>query len=231
MKILGVIPARGGSKGVPEKNIKLIGGIPLIVHTIKASIKSNLTKIIVSTESEKIANISESYGLKIPFVRPNNLTSDTAKSIDVVKHALNEMENIDNIKYDAVMMLQPTTPFRTTKNINDAISLLIKNEGADSVISVTNVEGNHPARMKYIENRYLIDPPFCELHENQNRQELIEMYIRNGAIYLTRRNIILNNSFKGSKCLPITMSKKTSINIDTIDDFEYAEFIYNKFLK
>ena len=118
MKILGVIPARGGSKGVPEKNIKLIGGIPLIVHTIKASIKSNLTKIIVSTESEKIANISESHGLKIPFVRPNNLASDTAKSIDVVRHALNEMENIDNIKYDAVMMLQPTTPFRTTKNIN-----------------------------------------------------------------------------------------------------------------
>lgn len=231
MRILGVIPARSGSKGVLKKNIKNLGGIPLIVHTINVAKKSNINDLVVSTDSEEIADIAELNGIKTKFLRPIELSSDTSSSIDVIIHALNKMEQINNTQYDAVIMLQPTTPFRNVNDINNSIKILAKNKDADSVISVTNVDGNHPARMKYIKNDILIDPAFCEKKENQNRQELNDMFIRNGAIYLTKREVILNRSFKGKKSYALIMSKNRSVNIDTPYDFEYAEYIYNKHIK
>tara|TARA_B100002052_G_C15885205_1_gene601212 strand:+ start:785 stop:1480 length:696 start_codon:yes stop_codon:yes gene_type:complete len=231
MNILGVIPARSGSKGILKKNIKKLGGIPLIVHTIKAAKKSNINELVVSTDSKEIAEIAELSGVETKFLRPIELATDTSSSIDVIIHAINKMEQLNSTRYDAVMMLQPTTPFRDVNDINNSIKILAKNKDADSVISVTNVEGNHPARMKYIENNILIDPLFCEKKENQNRQELKEMFIRNGAIYLARRKVLLNRSFKGKKSLALIMSKNASVNIDTKDDFEFAEYIYNKYYK
>jgi len=229
MKILGIIPARGGSKGVLGKNIKLLGGEPLITHTIKAALKSNLTKVIVSTDDDDIEKVAMEAGAEVPFKRPADLASDTAKSIDVAKQALLEMEKIDGIVYDAIMLLQPTAPFRSVYDINKSIELLESDKDADSVISVVDVEGHHPARMKYIENGVLIDPPFKEAYENQNRQELTPMFIRNGAIYLTKRESILADSYKGRKSLALIMPLENSINIDTIRDFENAEWVYNKY--
>ena len=228
MQYLGIIPARGGSKGVPRKNIKDLGGMPLIAYTIRTALESNLTKVIVSTDDEEIAKIARNFGAEVPFLRPNILSDDFSKSIDVAKHALIEIENIDKKRYDAVMYLQPTTPFRNVQDINTSINLLSLNENADSVISVVDVEGHHPARMKYIEKGFLLDPEFCEETENQNRQELRPMFIRNGAIYLSRRETILNNSFKGKVCLANLMPSSRSINIDNHDDFEYAKYIINK---
>lgn len=225
MKVLGIIPARGGSKGVPGKNIKHLAGKPLIAYSIDAAKDSILTKVIVSTDDEQIRTVAMDFGANVPYLRPNSLASDTSKSLDVSRHALLTMEKLDNIQYDAIMLLQPTSPFRTTEEINQAIELLLANPDADSVISVVDVQGHHPARMKYLEEGILVDPPFCEAYENQNRQELRPVYIRNGAIYLTKRNTLLNNSYKGSKCLGLVMSRPRSSNIDTLFDFKLAEWL------
>ena len=228
MKTLGVIPARGGSKGVPGKNYKLLGGKPLISYTIEVALKSSLDRIIISTDDMEIVSIAENYGLKVPFIRPSELASDTAKSIDVAIHALNMAEQEENLLYDAVMLLQPTAPFRSRDDIDLALAMLKKDEIAESVISVVSVGGHHPARMKYIEDGVLVDPPFCETYENQNRQELRPMFIRNGAIYLTKRATLLASSFKGRKSLALIMPEERSVNIDTPGDFEYAEWMIKR---
>jgi CMP-N,N'-diacetyllegionaminic acid synthase len=229
MNILGIIPARGGSKGVPGKNIRNLAGKPLIQHSIDAAITSNLTKVIISTDDPQIREVAIAAGAAVPFIRPAELAGDTAKSIDVAVHALLEMERLDNCVYDAIMLLQPTAPFKTSGNINEAIKIMEQTPDADSVISVVDVLAHHPARMKYLENGRLIDPPFCERYENQNRQELQPMYIRNGAIYLTKRGTLLNNSYKGQKCMALIMSQERSVNIDTLHDFEFAEWSYNQY--
>jgi len=226
MKVLGIIPARGGSKGVKRKNIKMFGGRPLIAHAIEVALQSNLDDVIVSTEDDEIAAIASDLGASVPFIRPQELAQDTSNSVDVAIHGLKEMERLQETTYDAVMYLQPTTPFRKFEDINCSLDLLKQAESADSVISVVDVNGYHPARMKYLEKGYLIDPDFCEKQENQNRQDLRPMYIRNGAIYLTRRKTLLNASFKGQKCLAYIMSSENSVNIDTVQDFEYAKWIY-----
>ena len=225
MNVLGIIPARGGSKGVPQKNIKLLNSKPLIFYTIQAAKASNLSDLIISTDCPKIAEIAKSFSVKVPFLRPNELSTDHAKSIDVAIHALKKMEEFGSKKYDAVMLLQPTTPYRSANHINKALDIIKNQPDLDSVISVVDVEGHHPARMKYIQNNILIDPPFCEEFENQNRQELEKMYIRNGAIYLTRKDVLLNKSFKGKKSHALLMSAESSINIDSKLDFKFAEFL------
>lgn len=230
MKILGIIPARGGSKGIPGKNIKPLAGKPLIAFTIEVASQSALSDVIVTTDDADIMEIAIQYGAKVPFIRPAELASDTSKSIDVSLHAMHAMEALDNSIYDAIMLLQPTAPFRTMEDINACIALLNNNVNADSVISVVDVKAHHPARMKFLENGMLIDPPFCEAYENQNRQELQAMYIRNGAIYLTRRETLLQHSYKGAKCLAYVMPEIRSANIDTLHDFELAEWTYNKYL-
>lgn len=213
MRILGLIPARGGSKSIPRKNLVDLGGLPLIQWTIQAALGSNLTRVVVSTDDDEIADFSRSLGAEVPFKRPAELSSDITLSIDVVLHALDVIEE----EFDAVMMLQPTSPFRTSMDIENAMKII---DGASSVISVVPVEGTHPARMKFIEDGVLIDPPFAETIENMPRQELRPMFIRNGAIYLTRISEARNRTFKGVLSRALVMPKERSINIDT--DFDLA---------
>jgi len=227
MKTLGVIPARGGSKGVPGKNIKMLAGEPLISYTIENALKSKIDDVVVSTDSQEIATISKSLGAQVPFIRPSSLATDTSKSIDVVRHCLILMEEQNETTYDLVMLLQPTTPLRSIEDIDNTI-LKIFDENCDSVISVVDVGAFHPARMKFIQNDRLLDPPFCEDYENQPRQELTPMYIRNGAIYLTKRATILANSFKGEYSKAYIMPQDRSINIDTFWDFQLAEILINQ---
>lgn len=227
MRVLGIIPARGGSKGLPGKNIKLLNGTPLIAYTIKEALNSNLQEFIVSTDSEEIAEVARNYGGKVPFLRPAEIATDNASSLDVVLHALDFMKEHEGKEYDAIMLLQPTTPYRDREDINQAINLLMSS-GADSVISVTDVGGTHPARMKFIVDGNLIDPPFVEAFEGQNRQELPPMYIRNGGIYLTKVDTIRKGSFKGNISKALVMPEKKSVNIDNIDDFEFAEWLMSK---
>ena len=222
-KILAIIPARGGSKTIKNKNIISLCGKPLIAYTIVEALKSKkLSNVIVSSDNEEIISVSTKYGAEVPFRRPKKLSSDNSLSIDVIKHSVNKMEKIHNITYDIVVMLQPTTPMRTSKHIDDALKKLI-NSKADSVISVVNVGAHHPFRMKKIVNNKLKDYA-DEGTENLPRQKLPNIYIRNGAIYAARRNVVMEkNSFKGKNCIPFVMPSTNSVNIDTQSDLLQAE--------
>ena len=155
-KILGVIPARGGSKGIPKKNITDLCGRPLISYTINAAKKSKyLTDLIITTDSKEIAAVAEAFGGHVPFIRPKELSEDSTPSAPVVAHAVEFMEAEKKIRYDAVMLLQPTTPLRNTADIDTAIKLWVS-ERVDSVVSVVSVDAEHPLRMKRIIGNRLI---------------------------------------------------------------------------
>lgn len=216
MNVLGLIPARAGSKSIPKKNLVDLGGRPLIAWTIEAAMNSSLSRVIVSTDSNEIAAVSKSFGTEVPFMRPEEISKDDSLSIDVVIHALDMLKE----EFDSVMLLQPTSPFRSVSDINNAVQLLAE---ADSVISVEAVEGMHPARMKFINtDGYLVDPVFAEEVENMPRQQLAPLYIRNGAIYLTKTDSISQRTFKGMKSKALIMPSLRSTNIDTEFDLQIA---------
>jgi len=219
MRVLGVIPARGGSKAIPRKNIVELGGRPLIDWSLKVAKRSQLHRTIVSTDDPEIRDLAVKLGGDVPFLRPAEFATDHAETIDVVLHAMSAVED----EYDAVMTLQPTSPFRVVDDIDTCIRLLAENPTADSVISVVAVGGHHPARMKYLEDGVLIDPTFCEARENQPRQELRPMFIRNGAIYFTRSRTLRERSFKGKSSLGYEMPVERSVNIDELHDLRFAE--------
>lgn len=224
--VLGVIPARGGSKGVPRKNLIHLLNKPLIEYTIKEALDSHhLDKVIVSTDDEEIAEISKSLGAEVPFVRPAELATDSALSIDVVIHALKTMGELDQKKYQIIVMLQPTTPFRTSNDIDNGIELLLRG-GVDSVISVVNVGAHHPLRMKrIIHDGWLINYIEQGKEDMRPRQELPPVYIRNGSLYITWRNVILSGSFVGTNCKAYIMPPERSVNIDTKFDIILAEYL------
>lgn len=221
MRVLGVVPARGGSRGVPRKNIAPLGGRPLLDWTAGAALASRLDRVVLSTDDDAIAAVGRAAGLDVPFLRPAELATDDAASIDVMLHALDSAEATDG-PYDAVMMLQPTTPLRASADIDGALDLLSASD-ADAVISVADVGGHHPARMKWLDGDRLIDPPYAEAVENQPRQQLRRTVIRNGALYLTRTEVLRRRSFKGDHCLALVMPDERSVNIDTPFDLLVAE--------
>jgi len=226
-KILAVVPARGGSKGILNKNIVDIGGNPLIKYTIDAALGSEmLTHCVVSTDSDVIADVAKSCGALVPFKRPKHLSDDKALSLPVMQHAVEFMEAEQGYQYDLVIMLQPTTPLRQTKDIDNAIKLLF-DTNADSVISVVEVEGHHPLRMKRIVDGRLINY-IDQGHEDMRpRQELPPVYIRNGAIYATMRDVLMDkDSFTGSDSRAYIMPNDRSVNIDTYQDLLRAKVIF-----
>ncbi len=225
MRVLGIVPARGGSKGIPGKNLADLGGRPLIAHTIAAALAARrLTRTIVTTDSEEIAQAARDAGADVPFLRPAELATDTARAVPVMQHALTAVEAAEQARYDAIVMLQPTSPFRRAADIDGALELL-ERTGADAVISVTDVGDKHPARMKILEGDRLVDPPYCEEVENQPRQQLPPLVIRNGAIYATRRDVILGGSFKGRDCRAWVMDAAHSVNIDAELDLYLARWL------
>ena len=219
MKVLGLIPARGGSQTIKRKNMIDLGGVPLIEWTIKTALNTSLSRVIVSTDDKEIADFSEKIGCEVPFIRPSALATSSALAIDVINHALDVLGE----EFDAVMMLQPTTPFRTKEDIEQSIQII---GDASSVISVVAVDGAHPARMKYIEEGLLIDPPFAERIENMPRQELRRVFIRNGAIYLTKVPYLREKTFKGPKSMALIMPPERSVNIDSEFDLRVARAIF-----
>lgn len=232
MKILGLIPARGGSKGVPKKNIKLLNDKPLIAYTIQSALESNqFTDLVVSTDDHDIAQVAEKYGVKVPFIRPAELSTDNAKSIDVVLHALAYLENT-GIIYDAVCLLQPTNPFRTVQLIKSCINLL-KDKDFDAVVSVERVPAEYNPHWQFHQ-----DSSGClkiitgEKEIISRRQDLPTTYKRDGSIYLTKVQIIKEfNSFYGDK-LGFVEIPEGQINIDTMEDWIRAEeFIKNNHVR
>ena len=225
---MGVIPARGGSKGIKNKNLHNLNGKPLIWYTIEAAKKSNLiTDFIVSTDSLEIKKVSELYGAEVPFIRPAHLSNDKALAVPTIQHAVLFAESNKEIIYDYIVMLQPTAPLRTHEDIDNSLSKLIE-EGGDGIISVVDVENYHPIKMKTIKDGTLLDFVNSNL-ENPPRQSLPPVYIVNGAIYATKRDVFINkNTFKGNFCIPFIMPQNRSSNIDEPQDFIVAEYFLKK---
>ncbi|MGI9526133.1 MAG: cytidylyltransferase domain-containing protein [Weeksellaceae bacterium] len=224
--MLAIIPARGGSKGLPGKNIKILNGKPLIAYTIEAALGSKyIERVIVNTDDEDIATVSLKYGAEIPFIRPKELATDHAKSIDVYKDAINRLELENGEVIQELVILQPTSPLRTSTQIDEAIELY-HSKNADSVISYC--EEDHPIFWhKYITD----DGRFEEIFDGNyrlNRQEIRPTYHPNGAIYIFKKNLILNDTYYTNNSYPYIMDKNSSIDIDTIEDFEYCEYLLTK---
>lgn len=224
MKVLGIVTARGGSKGIPHKNIALLKDKPLLYYTAESALASRyLTKIILSTDDLGIAEVGREVGLEVPFIRPAALALDDTPTIPVLQHAVRFLESKGFI-FDAVFVLQPTNPLRLTSDIDGAIELL-EETGADSVISFSNVGEKHPARMKYInDNGRVIDPLFSEVFEGQPRQQLKEMFLRDGSVYVTRIKVLMDqNSLKGSDSRAWIIPPERACNIDSPLDLFIAE--------
>jgi CMP-N,N'-diacetyllegionaminic acid synthase len=223
-RVLGVVLARGGSKGIPRKNVALLAGKPLLAYTATAALRAKrLSTVILSTEDEEIAAIGRRLGLDVPFMRPRDLAQDDTLGIQVIQHAIREMEALGE-RFDAVFTLQPTNPLRRAEDIDGAIELF-ERTGADSVISFVEVGDNHPARMKFLDPQgRVVDPPFGELVEGQRRQDLPKLYLREGSVYLTRRDVLVNeHSFKGRDCRAWMIPADRACNIDEPVDWIVAE--------
>lgn len=227
-RVLAVVPARGGSKGLPRKNLALIDGHPLVGHAIRAARACPLlTRIVLSSEDEAVCEVAREYGADVPFIRPSDLAGDEAKSIDVTLHALEFVEQEEGRSYDAVCLLEPTSPLRTSEDVTAAVKLL-SDSGADAVISVYRIETPHPFKTLEIVDGHL-RPFLPQWRPNLLRQELPPVYAVNGAVYCVRRAALTRDrSFWGQCAAPYVMPGIRSINIDTEIDLEFAEFLLKK---
>lgn len=229
MRILGLIPARGGSKGVPGKNIKLLAGKPLIYYTIEASKRAGLiTETVVSTDSREIAAVAEGYGAEVPFLRPPELATDTASSVDVVIHAVEFLKNKGKV-FDAVCLLQPTYPFREDGFIDKAVKIFMEND-PDSLISVLPLPDKYNPHWIFEKGQSnFLRIATGEKEIIKRRQELPEAFYRDGSVYITKTDVLINeHSLYGGKIVYIVSDVSRYVNIDTIEDWEKAEALAEK---
>lgn len=227
-KILGVITARGGSKGIPKKNIKLLGGQPLIAYTFAIAKKSrHISDLILSTDDEEIAALAQKFGVEVPFMRPKELSGDTVPHVPVVKHALEFMENKQGERYDYVVIFQPTSPFRSVADIDETIKKALENK-ADSAVSLVEVDSPNPLKLKKLEGDRVL-PYFYEEPEQGRRQDLPKVYKRSGAVYVSKRDLVINQGkLFGDFVVGHIVPKEQSIDIDTQYDWVLAEYMYKK---
>lgn len=223
MKILALIPARGGSKRLPGKNIKLLGGLPLIVWTIRAALESKCcVDVLVSTDDQEIADISLAYGASVPWLRPPELSSDTATSIDVALHALDAYEEAHG-PVDGLLLLQPTSPFRTADAIKRGVALFDTTCGIRPVVSVSAAE-SHPAWCFRVSKDGIT--PFLGWNELKKRsQDLEPAWVLNGALYLISSDRLRKEqTFLTSDMLTLVMDEPCeTMDIDTASDFTQCE--------
>lgn len=225
MNIISIIPARGGSKGIPRKNIKLLNGKPLISYSIDASNSCSLIDdTYVSTEDAEISEISKGNNAEV-IERPDELASDDSSSIDVILHVLDYLENKGELP-DLFVLLQPTSPLRTSEDIEASINSFLESD-CDSLVSVCELD--HRSLLNFsLEDGFLVQNNNEALF-NSRRQDIPTHYSLNGAIYITTPEFIRKNrSFYSDKTVPHVMSKEKSIDIDTPFDFRLAEFILNE---
>lgn len=213
-KVLALITARGGSKGLPRKNVLTAGGKPLIAWTIEAARESKIIdQIVLSSEDEEILQIGRQWGCEVPFRRPTNLASDTASSIDVVLHALEQLP-----EFEYIVLLQPTSPMRTSQDI-DAAFLLMKANNAPSCVSVCEVEQS-PYWMYHLTDEGKLEALLTPKDGITRRQDLPPVYLLNGAIYIARVDWLrATKSFLGLETIAYQMPKERSLDIDDADDF------------
>jgi CMP-N,N'-diacetyllegionaminic acid synthase len=223
MRILTIIPARMGSKGVPGKNIKPLGGIPLIAHTIIFAKNSNLSDIVISSESEDLINIAEQYGAEMPFLRPAELAQDHTPSIDVILHVVEQMKQL-NRTFDFICLLQATVPFRNAELMNQCVQQII-DTNADSLVTVRQIPDKFNPFWSYLEN----ENGFLQLAMNghsviSQRQKLPPAYYRDGSVYMVNVDKLINDkTLYGDRLTFVVNNDEKYVNIDTLQDWEFAE--------
>jgi len=227
MNIVAIIPARGGSKGISRKNIVDINGKPLIAYSIEHALSSKLiNRVIVSTEDDEIAEISKLFGAEVPVMRPVELAGDNVLDLPVYEHMLNYLRENENYEADIIVHLRPTAPYRNPRWIDEAIELILVNEEADSVRSVSE-PSQHPYRVFEIDKGFL-SPIMKNKHPEPyllRRQDLPQMYFYNCVIDITKPSTIFEKkSMTGDKMLPYIMNSDDVIDIDTKLDLEFARF-------
>jgi CMP-N,N'-diacetyllegionaminic acid synthase len=224
-RVLAIIPARSGSKGLPGKNVRELCGKPLIAWSIEAGIGSRFVdEVVVTTDSEDIARISRNYGASVPFIRPAELASDTATSIDVVKHAIKFYREELKKEFDYVVMLEPTSPLRDSFDIDKAFEKLLSNPHALAIVGICKTESQNPAFLA------TIDDANCLVgYENSDmkvlrRQEISEVFFFEGSVYISLIDVLLNRgTFYHDRTLGYEVPKWKSPEIDDLDDFIIVE--------
>lgn len=229
MKVLGLIPARGGSKGVPRKNIRFLAGKPLLAYTAEAALAAtHLTRIVLSTDDEEIAEVGRSCGIEVPFLRPAELAEDTTPTLPVVQHAIHFLESRGQ-RFDAICLLQPTNPLRQASDIDGCIELLERAE-ADTVFTMLAVPAEHNPHWVYFPNADgSLRLSTGEAAPIPRRQELPPAFHREGSVYVARRDVVMTkNSLYGAKVLGFEIERSRSVNIDTLEDWTKAETLVNQ---
>ncbi|NUN07809.1 MAG: acylneuraminate cytidylyltransferase family protein [Ignavibacteriaceae bacterium] len=223
MRVLGIIPARGGSKGVPGKNIKKLNGIPLIKYTLNSALEcTHLTKLIVSTDSEAIAEVCTKMGVDLPFLRPAYLSGDRIKSVSVVQHAIKYLSEIGE-NYDAICLLQPTYPFRRRGLIDDCIKVFSEQD-FDCLVTVLKLPHQYHPAWVLVENYANILPALGWRKFALRRQDLHNAYYRDGAVYVSKvTGIIKNKRLVFGSVGKIINESKYYTNIDSETDWIIAE--------
>jgi CMP-N,N'-diacetyllegionaminic acid synthase len=222
VKVLGLIPARGGSKGIPGKNLRPLAGKPLIQWTHEAALASGqLDRIVLSTDDEAIANLGRQVGIDVPFIRPSLFATDDSPMIDVAAHAIETLAG-QGYSADALLLLQPTSPMRRPEHIRKAISLLGDNDG---VCSVTPVPHRYsPPYLVRIDAAGMLDFYLPGGEKYTRRQDVPAAYKRDGTIFLTRTVVLLEQrSFYGQRCVPMILREDEVLNIDDPEEWEDAE--------
>lgn len=232
-KILAVTLARGGSKSVPMKNIRDLAGEPLIAYTINAVKASKfIDEYIISTDDEAIKSVSEKYGVSVPFIRPEELSSDTATSGDALCHAVEFMEAKNGFKYDFIVELMATNPLKKTQHIDDAI-IMLDDTNADSVVAVTRVYDQHPARIKRLDEKGRMHD-FCVVEPLEARRQDLSppAYIRCGSIYAIRRDYLIETRarYGSEESYALVIPHDCSVNVDNELDFILVEAMIKKLL-
>lgn len=223
--MLAIVPARGGSKGLPGKNIRMMNGKPMIAHTIEAAkLSKEISKIIVSTDCLQIADVAINYGAQVPFLRPDYLASDQSLVLDTYLYILDELFKQEKIKIEEFCVLLPTSPLRGTDDIDNAIRIF-REKKADSVVSYT--KESHPLRWhKKINSQGALESIFND--ELRNRQDEDVYYYPNGAIYIFKEKLLRSGTYYSQNSYPYVMPRERSVDVDDLFDFQFAEYLLRK---
>jgi len=227
--VVGIIPARSGSRRIPNKNLKMLAGYPLIYYTIREALKAQtLKRVIVSTDSQRYADVAKGYGAEAPFLQPKEISGDVGTT-PVLIHCVNYLEKNEGYPVSVVVTLEPTSPFRLAKDIDDAVNKLFET-GADSVVSVREIS-EPPHWMFKLDHDRMI--PFLNVDVSRfgriTSKDLPKLYLPNGCVYVTRRDVLMNEKrVYGKNCRALIMPAGRSNDIDTFEDFRYAEFCLSK---
>lgn len=226
-KVLALIPARGGSKGIPHKNIIPVNGKPLIAYTIEAAKGcSFIDRVLVSTDDPRIQEVALEYGADAPFLRPAALSQDDTKSIDVVLHAIDYCKNEEGDPYDIVVLLQPTSPLRDSNDISGALSLFAKT-GCDSLCSVTPLR-EHPLLSRSMNEETGLLFPLLKHQSTVRRQDMPPYYHVDGAIYINYCNDLREDTSLNDNDCGYPLERSHSVDVDDMDDLNYAEFLLKR---